>query len=767
MHTYQPVRVPARAVALLALWLLACGSTEEYYEPEPYTPPPSYNPPSEPAPEPAPYKPAAPSQPTLPAYVPELDRNNVPAVPKTVDVTIQYGSPAKPSDDFWQTLSTRYSTAADTNNPNRGNPGDPLVIYDFKLGFGEHQVTLACVAETKVVYESGGSRRLAHGLGFCTWDNSRAVMKPNSSYSLSDPYTYCIGYFRDGKMHGPWAFNREAESRNGTQIMSYMAEYANNQANGEVRFFDDKGYLTEQCWAQGGVRHGTCYRWTADGSASTAYVGDVQYGKRLEFNKAGQLTRRGNIYDSKFYGLTEFWFPDAYWRYTTRYFDFSGSGGWQADYTQDGTLGELGWVEGAIKTGPYLTYRKDGSKYAQGQRAEGKTEGAYQRFHAEGWLEYESVYVAGKQTGPVKWYFKSGKVLEEGTLADNLRHGEFRQYREDGTLLALTLWENGNVGKTTYYDEQGNPLPEPSSGREAPGWTWVDNGEFRNDEAWGAAMAFHPETGHCLMFGGETIEESLNKTREFDGTKWVELQPRRSPPGRSGAVMYWDTGKNRLRVAGGYSFFDFDEVASEPERDVWEWDGRSWGLVDDGQGAPHEILRGYSAYDPQRKLLVVWGQTQDDRAWATFVFDGETWTRKAGLESTSPEAAQVVWDPSAGKVAIWLPTPSNASAAHRAMHFDGESWQEAPATLVPPDGTVFSACADAGRKGIWAAHASGLLFYDGTQWVAYEKPDMVNVGSRVLVDPKSGKVFVHGTVDILASGANESWWFDPDQGKRK
>ena len=161
MHSYQPVRVPARAVALLALWLLACGSTEEYYEPEPYTPPAPYYPPAEPAPEPASNKPAPPSQPTFPAYVAELDRNNVPAVPKTADVTIQYGSPAKPTDDFWQTLSTRYGTAADTNNPNRGNPGDPLVIYDFKLGFGEHQVTLACVAESKVVYESGGSRRLA------------------------------------------------------------------------------------------------------------------------------------------------------------------------------------------------------------------------------------------------------------------------------------------------------------------------------------------------------------------------------------------------------------------------------------------------------------------------------------------------------------------------------------------------------------------------------------------------------------------------------
>lgn len=766
MNTYQPVRVPARAVALLALWLLACGSTEEYYEPEPYTPPPSYNPPAEPAPDPAPYKPAAPSQPTFPAYVAELDRNSVPAVAKTVDVTLQTGAPAKPTDDFWQTLAARYGTAASDNNSNRGNPGDPLVIYDFKLGFGDHQVTLACVAETKVVYESGGSRRVAHGLGFCTWDNSRAVMKPNSSYSLNDPYTYGIGYFRDGKMHGPWAFNREQESRNGTQIMSYMAEYTGNSANGEVRFYDDKGYLTEQCWAQGGVRHGTCYRWHDEGSASTAYVGGVQYGRRLEYNTAGQLIRRGNTYENKYYGLTEFWFPDAYWRYTTRYFDFGDNRGWQTDYTQDGVLGEQSWIEGGKKTGPYVTYRKNGSKYSQGTRVDGKTDGAYQRFHADGWVEFECVYANGKQNGPAKWYYATGKVYEEGTMADDLRKGEFRQYREDGTLFSSTVWENGDITKTTNYDEKGNPVVE-STGRDAPGWTWVDNGDFNSVELWGTAMAFNPETGHCLMFGGEDIEQTHNKTREFDGTKWAELLPRRSPPGRSGAIMYWDTGKNRLRVAGGHSFFDFDEVASEPERDVWEWDGRIWGLVDDGEGAPYEILRQYSAYDPQRKLLVVWGQAQDDRKWATFTFDGETWTRRAGMESTSPEAAQLVWDPSAGKVAIWLPTPSNTSAAHRALHFDGETWQAGPATLVPPDGWVSTVCADEGRKGIWAVHKESLLFYDGTQWVAYEKPGKVNVGSRVLVDPKSGRVFVHGTVDSLAVGGNESWWFDPDQGKRK
>ncbi|MBX3474344.1 MAG: hypothetical protein KF754_08170 [Planctomycetes bacterium] len=774
MQTLQPVRVPARVVAVLAFWILACGTTEEYQQPYYQDPNPSYTPPPQAQPQPeyvAPAKPAEPAAPTIPSYVAELDRNQPPQVAKTIDVTIQGGAPQKPTDDIWTSLSARYGVAISDNNPNRGNGNDPLILYDFKLGFGDHQVTLAAVAESKTVYNAdGSSTKLAHGLGFCTFDNSRARMQAKSYYRLDDPYTYALGYFRDGRMHGPWAFNLEDEARTGTQVMRYIAEYTANQANGEVRFFNRQGYLVEQCWAVAGVRHGSSYQWFEGGSIATSFVGGVQYGQCLEFNAAGQMTVRGTIYRDSYYGRTEFWYPGSDQPCVVRYFDFGPDRGWATYYDKDGALHHQSWIEDGAQTGPWVSYTKGGFKQWQGPRVKGVAHGAFQRFHADGWVDLECEYVEGKQTGPIRWLYQTGKVREEGRMEKGIRQGEFKSWREDGSLQWIADWKDGQSGKVTYYDAQGKVERvegDPLAGLQAAGWTWIDNGDLRARDATNVALAFNPETGRCLMFGGEDLEQSLSATHEFDGTKWAELLPRRTPPDRSGAILYWDVGRKRLRLAGGYSFFEFDTSASEAQKDVWEWDGRIWGLADDGEGGPHEVLRSRAAYDPQRKVLVVIGRAPDADSWHTFLFDGEHWTRKPGVESTDPAAAQLVWDPSAGKVAMWLPSESTGAAAHRAWHWDGEAWQKGPATLVPPEGSVFSACADEGRKGLWANNGDSLLFYDGTHWVAYEKPQMVNTGTIITVDPKSGRVFAQGSLSALALGTNESWWFDPDQGKRK
>ena len=130
--------------------------------------------------------------------------------------------------------------------------------------------------------------------------------------------------------------------------------------------------------------------------------------------------------------------------------------------------------------------------------------------------------------------------------------------------------------------------------------------------------------------------------------------------------------------------------------------------------------------------------------------------------------ARLVWDPSVNKVALWyFPQPDDAGTTPQSWHFDGENWEQS-ATPMPEAGyTIASVCADAARKGIWAVAQNGLLFFDGKEWVAYETPEMVDFGTQVAVDPKSGRVFLHGCLDEFLEGVNESWWFDPAQGKRK
>jgi antitoxin component YwqK of YwqJK toxin-antitoxin module len=775
MSSYQPVRVPARAVVLLAFWIVACASTEETYYPS-YTPPPSDPQPSYTPPPSSPQtaRPEPPPRPTLPGYIPELDKSKPPEYPVTsTEVHAAPTPPAKPTDDLWQRLSEKYGVKSGENNPNRGNPGDPLIQFNFELGFDNHKVTLACVAESRIEYSGGGSTKLAHGLGFCTFDNSRATMSPNTYYSLADPYCYCIGYFRDGRMHGPWAFNREDEARQGKSVHLYTAEYLNNQVNGEVRFYDDKGYLTEQCWGVGGVRHGASYQWTANGSVTTSFVGGVQSGTRVEFDSQGRLSRRGQIHEGSFWGRTEFWFPGATYPYLVRYFDFGANRGWGTYYRDTGTIGYQAWFEDGKRNGPWVSYTEAGKKHWTGSYVNGSAHGRFQRFHEEGWMDMDCEYANGRQTGLARWYYKSGKVLEEGNLVDGKRHGEFKAWREDGTLQWICLWDNGVAGKTTFYDAQGNierVTGDPEAMRNAPGWTWIDNGEFAGLDAGYAALAFDEATGHCVMFGGADLEESKNDMREFDGTRWAPVQPRRVPPACTEATLYFDTGRKRLRLVGGTTFYDFDIESLTPQRGIWEWDGKLWTQINDGASGPDLIYPHGAAFDRERNVLVALGQRRDADPmdpWRTWLFDGEKWTDLPAPESSSHTDAQMVWDAGAGKVALWLPSEATGAATHRAWHFDGQAWQAAPASLIPPDGKVLSLCHDTGRKGIWAIQPGRVLFYDGANWTGYETPALVGKNSQILVDPKSGRVFVHGWKTTLDEYRNDSWWFDPKQGKSK
>jgi len=779
MQTHHPVRVPARAIALFAFWLLACGSTEEYHEPTPYQPAPSYTPPptstnngtANNAPPPA----TAPV-PTFSGYIAEFDRNQAPAYAKKVDVSIATGAPTKPTDDFWTVLSERHGVQKSDNNPNRGNGGDPFISHDFKLGFSGTEVTLSLASESKIIYNAdGSSRRVAHGLAFCTWQSSRATMSPNAYYKLSDPYVYALGYFRDGRMNGPWAFNYQDESRNGTQIMRYIAEYGSNQANGEVRFYDKQGYLIEQCWALNGVRHGTSYAWTDTGSVSTAYVGDQQHGLRCEFNTSGQMTRRGNIHGDKFYGKTEFWYPTGTYPYVVRFFDFGANRGWASYYSKDGSLGYQVWIEDGQQTGPWQSYTTTGEVLWKGARQNGKAHGKFQRLHAEGWVDMECEYVENKQTGPIRWLYKDGKTLEEGRMENDLRQGEFKGYREDGTVQWVSVWTDGQLGKTTYYDAQGNVERvegDPDAARNAPGWTWIDNGEFRANDVEQSALCFDGESGKCLLFGGANLEQAHDLNMSFDGTSWTKLTPRKQAPARADGVMYFDAATKRVRLTGGYAFYDFDDTTNESVRSTWEWDGKGWSLIDDGKAAPATFGRRLSAYDPERKTLVVLGfkegQARENTKLQTFTFNGSEWasTRAPVLKEVGD--ARLVWDPSVNKVALWcFPQPDDAGTAPQSWHFDGENWEQS-ATPMPEAGySIASVCADAARKGIWAVAKNGLLFFDGKEWVAYETPEMVDFGTQVAVDPKSGRVFLHGCLDEFLEGVNESWWFDPAQGKRK
>ncbi|MBK9973675.1 MAG: hypothetical protein IPP14_02765 [Planctomycetes bacterium] len=795
MSELVPVRIPARAVIVLALMILACASDPDYSSSGSYSSGcssgGSYSGGSSSCGSggsssgssssgysgSGPDRPAAPAQPYVASDAPELDRSKIPQAATTADVTIQYGSPVRPTDNLWERLLSKYSLALGSDN--RGNGNDPYISYSFELGNDSGKRTMALAAESKTVYNAdGSSTKMAHGLGFCTWDNARAKMSAGVSVSLADPYTYAVGFFRDGRMYGPWSFAYEDLSKAGTQKTNYIAEYQYNQANGELRFYDQDGYITEQTWTVGGVRHGASYSWSADGSFSSTYVGGKDSGACAQWNTSGQLIKRGNAFDGKYYGRTEFWYPGATYPYVTRYFDFGPNRGWAAYYSAEGKLVYQAWVEDGAKNGPYAAYWPSGKLRWTGELTKGNNHGVFKRFTEDGWSDFETTYANGVQTGPVRWFHKDGKVKEEGTFVAGKRQGTFKTYSESGTLASQVEWDSDVATHYTYYDEQGqvtrsySPGEVPPEKRLAAGWNWIDNGEFGTQQFTDRAIAFDGETGNALLFGGQQgiFGADTSDTWKFDGASWQKAAPRMTPGARGNAALYYSTVNKRLTMLGGSHMDVNDEFAFEDRADFWEWKGESWvPRVDLAIGMPTGISATRTAFDTDRGVLVALAHPPEDKtSLRLFEFDGENWKDVAAPPVEGTQTAFLCWDPVARRVLVYQGFQGEDwDQYEQGWSWDGKAWEASTTPTIVPgsENHISSPFADETRKLLWAFSDRKLCCWDGKVWKTYESPESLSAQAFGAVDPKTGKLLVHFAQADDDTTRNASWWFDPAQGK--
>ncbi len=111
----------------------------------------------------------------------------------------------------------------------------------------------------------------------------------------------------------------------------------------------------------------------------------------------------------------------------------------------------------------------------------------------------------------------------------------------------------------------------------------------------GTAMAFDPELGQVVLFGGSG---ATNDTWIWDGTAWSEVPAPTPTPGRFNAAMAGPTAGNLLRF-GGWN-------GQARTADTWRLRGGLWSAVKTGDAPP---ARNHSAmtHDTKRGCFVLFG----------------------------------------------------------------------------------------------------------------------------------------------------------------
>jgi len=290
----------------------------------------------------------------------------------------------------------------------------------------------------------------------------------------------------------------------------------------------------------------------------------------------------------------------------------------------------------------------------------------------------------------------------------------------------------------------------------------------------GHAMAFDAVRGRTVMFGGSLsgLIDSLNDTWEWDGTSWVQATSSVVPPGRRSAAMAFDPNRGKVLLFGGLNF-----LSAVSYQDTWQWDGATWSQVSLTTQPPARSGHAMS-YDTVRSRLVLFGGI----SFGTSTPDrGDTWELNSPPGTSSVPWSQrtlvnapavrqghaMVYDRQRNRMVVFGGSNSLFNILNETWESDGTSWVQRTTANSPGGRLGLAMVHDSARGkvvlfgGAGQTNSSGTWEYDGTNW--QQRTTTVDPGLRqyhamVFDSVRNRVVLFGGSVNGVAT--NDTWEYD-------
>ena len=195
---------------------------------------------------------------------------------------------------------------------------------------------------------------------------------------------------------------------------------------------------------------------------------------------------------------------------------------------------------------------------------------------------------------------------------------------------------------------------------------------------YGSAMAYDPNSGTVILFGGEYQSYGVesNETWSWDGNSWTQLSPSTSPPRRRFGSMAYDSTLGGLVLFGGKQYDG--SYHGYYLNDTWLWDGSNWQQLSSSVSPSARSVD--LVENPGGGVFLHGGQAGKDGCCIksdSFVFANGQWTEVTTSGGPgSIQGHQMVYDSTNDQVLLFQTTDTM-------YHWNGSSWSTSQSTAYP------------------------------------------------------------------------------------
>jgi hypothetical protein len=276
------------------------------------------------------------------------------------------------------------------------------------------------------------------------------------------------------------------------------------------------------------------------------------------------------------------------------------------------------------------------------------------------------------------------------------------------------------------------------------------------------------------MFGGNDHLHNVNDTWTWDGTNWTQRNTPVAPAPRNSGQMVYDPVHHQTLLFGGCSFdtgCGYSDTRSYILGDTWAWDGTKWSQLHPATSPPGREYAGMTWDAKLGKIVLFGGDGPTGYLNDTWTWDGTNWTHEHPVTSPAGygRSASLGYDAVNGQAVLFggytLYSNAPANYLNDTWTYDGVTWTQRNTQTAPPARSNHTMTTGPnGQVLLFGGFARGTYFADtwswnGKQWtqVTTATAPGARSGARMTFDSVRGEAVLFGG----NSYQNDTWTLHP------